>query len=277
MSRKVWYMITFIALMMLPLAGCSGGSSSTTSQNGTPVSFSGKVAGVEKSTLKTLFAAAADLGTLSIINAQDGSSLGSGAIDSSGAFKNISITLPNVKTVLVFKADVSLAGTPFRSIVPMDLSTPPAAGISANNSVNIAISQDTTNIAITVSAMLGVTGVLGDAGATLNSVSKTFADAATQVVNNGGQVLAYNTSGLALTGSLSNAALLPAVDAGTLTAADLNNVALGGDIQSAFIPTTKPIVNFTVTNKATGKGIKGLRTFALHVAKLVPETAGSDD
>ena len=201
MSRKVWYMITFIALMMLPLAGCSGGSSSTTSQNGTPVSFSGKVAGVEKSTLKTLFAAAADLGTLSIINAQDGSSLGSGAIDSSGAFKNISITLPNVKTVLVFKADVSLAGTPFRSIVPMDLSAPPAAGISANNSVNIAISQDTTNIAITVSAMLGVTGVLGDAGATLNSVSKTFADAATQVVNNGGQVLAYNTSGLALTGS----------------------------------------------------------------------------
>jgi OmcA/MtrC family decaheme c-type cytochrome len=274
-GKKLWYMITFVALMMLPLAGCSGGGASTTSQNGTPVTFSGKVADVGKSSLKTLFAAAPDLGTLSIVDAQDGTALGSGAIDATGAFKNIAITLPNVKTVLVFKATVSLAGSPFRTIVPLDLSTPPAAGISASNNVNIVISQDSTNVATAVSAMLGVTGILGDTGATLASVSKTFTDAATQVMNNGGQVLAYNTTGLALTGSLSSAALLPATPAGTLTFNDLNDIKLDAKIVSAFIPGKNPIVNFEVTNKATGKGISGLKTFGLHIAKLIPEANGS--
>jgi OmcA/MtrC family decaheme c-type cytochrome len=276
MSNKLWYMVTFVALMMLPLAGCSGGGSSTVSEKGTQLTVSGNVADVGKSSLKTLFAAAPDLGTLSIIDAQDGTSLGSGAIDSSGAFKNISFTLPSVKAVLVFKADVSLAGTPFRSIIPIDLSNPPAAGISASNSINIVISQDSTNIATTVSAMLGVTGLLGDTGATLASVSKTYADATAQVVNNGGQALAYNTSGLALTGSLASAALLPVRDASTLTFDDLRDTALSVKILSAFIPGNSPIVNFQVVNKASGKGITGLRTFSLHVAQLKPELNGTN-
>ncbi|HIJ87165.1 MAG TPA: OmcA/MtrC family decaheme c-type cytochrome [Desulfuromonadales bacterium] len=272
-GKKLWYMVTLVALMMLPLAGCSGSGSSTTSRDGIPVTFNGKVG---KTTLKSVFATA-DLGTLTIIDAQNGATLGSGVIDGSGSFKNVTITLPTAKATLVFKADVNLAGTPFRAIVPMDLSNPPASGITGSNTVNITISQESTNIAITTSAMLGVTGILGDPGATLNSANKTYADAAQQVVNNGGQVLSYSSAGnVQLTGSLSNAALLPAMDAAALTVADLNNVALGGDIQSTFIPTNKPIVNFTVTNKATGKGIKGLRTFALHVAKLTPELNGSN-
>lgn len=275
--RKLWHMIMLVALLMLPLAGCGGGGGGGgLSSEGYPVKFSGKVADTGKTTLKTLFAVGPDLGTLTILNAQDGSTLGSGTINSTGSFSNIAITLPSVKTVLVFKADVSLAGSPFRAIVPMDLSNPPAPGISASNSVNITISQDTTNIATAVSAMLGVTGVLGDAGATLTSVSKTFADASSQVQSNGGQVLAYNTSGLALTGQVSNAAMLPARDASTMTNDDLNNIVLDGKILSAFVPGKKPIVNFQVTNKATGKGISGLRTFGLHVAKLMPELNGSN-
>lgn len=274
-GRKLWCVLTLMAFAILSLSGC-GGSSATSSANkdGYKLSVSGKVEG-GKSVLKTLFAPAPDLGTLTVINAQDGAQLGTGAIDANGAFSNVSITLPAAKSVLVFKA-VLVAGSTYRTIVPIDLSSPPAAGITASNNINIAIGQDSTNIATTVSAMLGVTGVLGDTGATLNSVTKTYTDAAQQVINNGGQVLAYNTSGLSLTGSVSNASLLPALDAGALTVNDLNNIALGGDIQSAFIPVNKPIVNFTVTNKATGKGIRGLRTFALHVAKLVPETAGSN-
>ncbi len=277
LSRKLSYFLSLIALTMLSIAGCSGGGSSNNavSQKGYTVSVSGKVEG-GKSLLKTLFAAAPDLGTITVINGQDGTVLGSGPIDANGAFKSVSLTLPTAKATLVFKADVSLAGTPFRNIVPIDLSTPPAPGISASNSVNINISQDTTNIAITVSTMLGLTGILGDTGQTLNSVNKTYADAAAQVVANGGQVLAYNTSGLTLTGSLTNGALLPAVDASTFSVNDLNNITLDGQIQSVFIPAKKPIVNFTVVNKATGKGITGLRTFALHIAKLMPEVNGSN-
>lgn len=275
-SRKLWYVLTLLAFVMLPLAGC-GGTSGTkaVSEGGYTLNVSGKVPG-GKSIFKTLFAAATDLGTLTVINAQDGTTLGTGAIDATGAFSNVAITLPAAKTVLVFKAEVSIAGGPFRAIVPIDLSNPPAAGISVSNGINIEISQATTDVAKTVSAMLGVTGVLGDDGATLASVSKTYADAADQVVKNGGQVLAYNTSGLALTGSVGNASLLPVKDASTLTFDDLRDIALSGKIISAFIPGNNPIVNFQVVNKSTGKGISGLRTFSLHIAQLKPELNGSN-
>jgi OmcA/MtrC family decaheme c-type cytochrome len=69
---------------------------------------------------------------------------------------------------------------------------------------------------------------------------------------------------------------LPAKDASTFTNDDLNNIIPECRIISAFVPAKNPIVNFQVTNKATGKGISGLRTFGLHVAKLMPESNGSN-
>ena len=35
-------------------------------------------------------------------------------------------------------------------------------------------------------------------------------------------------------------------------------------------------MTFQVVNKATGEGIRGLRTFALHIAQLKPEANGSN-
>ena len=275
-GRKLWYMLTLLAFVMLPLAGCGGTSgTSAVSKDGYKLTVSGNVAG-GKSLLKTLFAAAPDLGTITVLNAQDGTTVGTGAIDSTGKFSNLLITLPAAKSVLVFKADVSLAGSPFRTILPIDLSTPPAVAISANNSINIEISQNSTNIATAVSAMLGVTGLLGDAGATLAAVNKTYSDVAQQVVSNGGKVYAYTTNGPEIIGSLQIASLLPAKDASTLTFDDLRDIALSGKIISAFIPGNSPIVNFQVVNKSTGKGISGLRTFSLHIAQLNPEIAGSN-
>lgn len=276
-GRKLWYVVAMLVVTTLLVAGCGGSGSglSPLSQGGYTFTASGKVEG-GKSVLKTLFAQAQDLGTVTVINAQDGTTLATGAIDANGSFSNLSITLPTAKAVLVFKADVSLAGSPFRTIVPIDLSNPPAPGISAQNSVTIQIGQQSTDIARTVSAMLGLSGILGDSGMTLASVNKTYAEAAKQVVENGGQILAYNTSGLELKGTVASASLLPVRDASTLTFDDLNNLALDGEIISAFIPNNRPVVNFIVRNKATGKGITGLRTFGLHVAKLVPESNGSN-
>lgn len=276
-GRKLWYMLTLLAFVVLPLAGCGGSGSSTSavSKDGYKLTVSGDVEG-GKSLLKTLFAAAPDLGTITVINAQDGTTLGTGPIDSTGTFSNLAITLPAAKSVLVFKADVSLAGSPFRTIVPIDLSNPPAAGISASNTINISISQQSTDTATAVSAMLGVTGLLGEPGATLSAAGKTYIDAVTQVANNGGQVLAYNTSGLALTGSVTSSALLPAKAASTLTYADLQDTKLDAKIISAFIPGKNPIVNFQITDKASGKGITGLRTINLIVAQLKPELDGSN-
>jgi OmcA/MtrC family decaheme c-type cytochrome len=273
------YFAALVVLVLLPLAGCgSSSTANTVSKDGYKLTVKGNVAtdSALKSTLKSLFATGAPLGTLDVIDAQSGISLlaAPATIDAGGAFSNLSLTLTNAKTVLVFKAVVT-TGT-FRSVVPVDLSTPPAAGISASNAITIAISPDTTNIATTVSTMLGLAGVLGDTGATLTSVSKTYTDAVLQVVNNGGQVLAYNTSGPVLTGSVSSAALLPAASATTFSFDDLNNIVLDGKILSAFVPGKKPIVNFQITNKATGKGISGLKTFGLHVAKLMPESNGSN-
>jgi OmcA/MtrC family decaheme c-type cytochrome len=261
----------------LPLAGCSGGGSTPVkqTQKGVEVTVGGKV--TAKTTAKSAFlsaTSAAAANNVFVYDAQTGAQLGTAPIGTDGSFSNLTFTLPAAKTVLVFKAIVA-QGT-FRSVVPVDLSAPPAPGVITGSSpISIAISQQSTDIATAVSAMLGLTGVLGDTGQTLASVNKTYTDAATQVVDNGGQVLAYSTSGLALTGAVTSADLLPARDASTLTNDDLNNIALDGKVLSAFIPGKSPIVNFQITNKATGKGISGLKTFGLHVAKLMPELDGT--
>jgi OmcA/MtrC family decaheme c-type cytochrome len=269
-------MLALVALTMLPLAGCSGSTSTAqTTGKGVQLTVGGKV-DTSKASGKTVALAAGDANSITVYNAQDGAALGTASVGTDGKFSGLTFTLPAAKSILVFKATVTQGV--FRSIVPLDLSAPvtPAAGITANNAINIAISQQTTDIAAAVSAMLGVTGILGDTGATLATAGKTYTDAATQVVNNGGQVLAYNTDGLQFTGSVtSSASLLPAKDATTFTFDDLNDIKLDSKIISAFIPGKNPIVNFQVTNLATGKGISGLKTFGLHIAKLMPEVNGS--
>lgn len=66
------------------------------------------------------------------------------------------------------------------------------------------------------------------------------------------------------------------VDASTFTFDDLRNIPLGGKIISASTAGDKPTVTFQVVNKATNQGIRGLRTFALHIAQLKPEADGAN-
>lgn len=278
LGRKLWYIVTLVAFALLPLAGCSGGSGSVKmTEKGTEVTVSGNVD--VKSSSKTTFLSATSAGAVNnvfVYDAQDGTQLAVGAIDSSGKFSNLTFTLPTAKTVLVFKAVV--AQGIFRNVTPIDLSNPPAPGtISGNNPISIVISQDTTNTAALTSTSLGLTGLLGDTGMTLNSVNKTYADAAKLVVEFGGQQLAYGGSGLALTGRFSSANLLPALDANNLGAEDLNNTTLDGSIISVSIPGNNPIVSFQVVNKTTGKGIRGLKTFNLVIAQLKPGANGSPE
>jgi OmcA/MtrC family decaheme c-type cytochrome len=65
------------------------------------------------------------------------------------------------------------------------------------------------------------------------------------------------------------------VSASTFTNDNLNNVIPVGKILSASIPGKNPVVTFQVVDKVSGAGITGLKTFGLHIAKLVPETNGS--
>ncbi|MBC7961597.1 MAG: OmcA/MtrC family decaheme c-type cytochrome [Steroidobacteraceae bacterium] len=275
-SNKFWYLVTLIAFALLPLAGCSGGGASAVkaTEKGTQITIDGKVdSSVAKSTAKTTALTAIAVNTVEVSNAQDGAVLGSAAIDASGSFSGLTLTLPATKAILVFKATVT-QGT-FLNIVPIDLSNPPTAAITGANPISIVISQATTDMAKIVSSLLGLTGDLGDAGQTLNSVGKTYTDAAQLVVNNGGQQLAYSGAGLALTGKFSSAALLPAQDANNLDANALNNTILDGSITSVAIPGNNPIVSFQVVNKSTGKGIRGLKTFNLVIAQLKPGANGS--
>jgi len=277
-GRNLKYFVTLAACALLPLAGCGGGGANPVkpTEKGTEITVSGKVDSATtakttaKSTAKTPIAA----NTVEVYNAQDGATLGSATIAADGSFTGLTFTMPSTKLILVFKATVA-QGT-FLSVVPIDLSNPPPAGtISGANPISIVISQDSTAIAQLVSQLLGLTGDLGDAGMTLASVNKTYADAAQLVVNNGGQQLAYSGGGLALTGRFSSAALLPALDANNLDGSDLNNMTLDGSITSVAIPGSKPIVSFQVINKATGKGIRGLKTFNLVIAQLKPGANGS--
>lgn len=66
------------------------------------------------------------------------------------------------------------------------------------------------------------------------------------------------------------------VDAAALTFDDLRNIPLGGKILSADLSGNQPKVTFQVVNGRTNEGIRGLRTFSLHIAQLKPEANGSN-
>jgi len=65
------------------------------------------------------------------------------------------------------------------------------------------------------------------------------------------------------------------VDALQLTFNDLKDRALSGKILGADTSGNQPIVTFQVVMKDTNEGVKGLRTFALHIAQLKPAANGS--
>lgn len=273
--RKLSYIVTLAACALLPLAGCSGGGSSAAklTEKGTEVTVGGNV-DTGKSTAKSVELAAGDMNSVTAYDAQAGTALGTATIASDGSFSGLTFTLPSTKAIIVFKATV--AQGVFRSVVPIDLSSPPAAGtVVGSNPISIVISQESNNTAAMVSGLLGLSGMLGDPGMTLASVNKTYTDAAQIVINNGGQQLAYSGSGLALTGKFTSQAMLPALDANNLSVDQLNNMTLNGAITGVSIPGNYPIVSFYVTNAATGKGIRGLKSFGLAIAQLKPENNGS--
>ena len=66
------------------------------------------------------------------------------------------------------------------------------------------------------------------------------------------------------------------IDAGNFTFDDLRNIALNGKVLSVSTAGNQPVVTFQVVNANTGEGIRGLRTFSLHIAQLKPELDGSN-
>jgi OmcA/MtrC family decaheme c-type cytochrome len=274
-GKKLWHLAALVVLAMLPLAGCSGGGG-VVGEKGVTMTVAGNV-DVPKSAGKSTGAATTTVGTVKVFNAYStatNAALGTADIQADGTFANLTFSMPATKSVVVFKAAFTDTTKPtLRTVVPIDLSNPPA-GLS-NNNVSIVIDANTTAAAALMSADLGLSGLIGDVF--LHS-SVTYLTVAQSATKNGGQVLAFGTNGFTMTGtvvSATTAALLPAQDASTFTNDDLNNIVIGGKITSAFIPGKNPVVNFTVTNKATGKGITGLRTFGLHVAKLNAAANGS--
>jgi OmcA/MtrC family decaheme c-type cytochrome len=274
-GKKLWYLAALVVLAMLPLAGCSGGGG-VVGEKGVTMTVAGNV-DVPKSAGKSTGAATTTVGTVKVFNAYStatNAALGTADIQADGTFANLTFSMPATKSVVVFKAAFTDTTKPtLRAVLPIDLSNPPA-GLS-NSNVSLVIDANTTAAAALISADLGLSGLIGDVF--LHS-SVTYLTVAQSATKNGGQVLAFGTNGFTLTGTVvssTTAALLPAQDTSTFTNDDLNNIVLDGKITSAFIPGKNPVVNFTVTNKATGKGITGLRSFGLHVAKLNPAANGS--
>jgi len=66
------------------------------------------------------------------------------------------------------------------------------------------------------------------------------------------------------------------VAASNYTVNDLNTVVPVVKILSATVPAKNPVVEVQVIEKSTGRGISGLKTFGLHIAKLIPAAAGSN-
>lgn len=275
-SKMTLFLLMIVSTAVLALSGCSGGSGEavTPKSTGYALDITGNVENPKTSSKSVSLAVATN--TVSVFDASTGLQLGASVPIVNGRFSGLTYNLTSTKTTIVYVADVT--GGPLRYILPIDLSNPPA-GLLSNNPVSITINQDSTAVVKAVEAELGLTGYLGDGvtkfPTTFRSSPFTFTEASTLVLNYGGMILAYTTNGIKLIGTVGNASLLPAQDASTFTFNDMNDIVLDAKIVSAFIPSKNPIVNFQVTNKATGKGISGLRTFGLHVAKLMPEVNGS--
>ncbi|MDP2268832.1 MAG: OmcA/MtrC family decaheme c-type cytochrome, partial [Deltaproteobacteria bacterium] len=287
-SRKFLYFVLSVALALLPLAGCSGGSGSAGSivptEKGVSLTVSGSVGEGDtgKSLAKIVGFTAPDIGDVTVLDAY-GSTLSGAAtsvsVKADGSFSGLSFTLPATKSVIVFKAVVpSKSSTPFYAVVPIDLTKPDdLQTIGAVNPIVISISQASTSTADVVSSALGLAGKLGEAGSTINPASgPNYTTVAQLVAQYGGLILAYNAAGLNLTGSLKET-LLPAQDANTLTGDQINTLTLDGAVTGVSIPGNNPIVSFQVTNKASGKGVRGLKTFAFAVLQLKPGVTGGPD
>lgn len=199
-SSKLWYFLALCMLSVLPLVGCSGSSGGGSKANASNLSVKA-VGKVDGSLLAEATKAATALNTVDAIDAQTGTVLGTAPIDAEGNFKDLEFTLPEKKATIIFKAAIA-AGT-FRSVVPIDLSNPPTAGVIVGSQpVIVYINSETEAIAKAISQELGIaSGTLGDDGVTLNSANKDYDDALEATRNNGGLILSYDgNDGLVIEG-----------------------------------------------------------------------------
>jgi len=267
-GRKLWYLITLCMLAMLPLAGCgdsNGGGGAEATGAGTKVSVNGTVEGVAKA---SLFASKAALGgTVKAINITNGAELGSTSVGDDGKFTGLNFTLPSDKEIVVLVASVGTPAKTYRLLLPIDVS---AKTNVLSGPVSVTVNQASTDAAKQVAAELGLSGEFGDSGMTVPA-GKTWADVVAIAEKYGVLTLATTASGIKLTGVVSESSLLPAKSYAEFTADDVMNIKLGGAINSTFIPANNaPVINLTVTNAATGKGISGLPAskFTAHFAQL---------
>jgi hypothetical protein len=142
---------------------------------------------------KAVLSPTATQNIVSAYNAQDGTQLGSATLNQYGSFSNLSLTLPADKSVLVLKTTVS--NESYRTLVPIDFSGfPLPENVSGNNFLNVKINQATTTVVSAVSEKLGINGILGDNGATLASVVKSYLDASQLIAANGGEAFVLRPS-----------------------------------------------------------------------------------
>src|SRR3989304_3300143 len=157
-SRNYWHYLVIVALALLPLAGCSGGGgsagSAVSTEKGVSLTVSGSVGEGDtgKSLAKIVGFSAPDIGDVYVLDGASATQLATTSVQADGSFSGLSFTLPATKSVIVFKAVVpGKSATPFYTIVPIDLSSPPPAGIGASNAISILITQASTKISPAVS------------------------------------------------------------------------------------------------------------------------------
>lgn len=122
---------------------------------------------------------------------------------------------------------------------------------------------------VVFSLLSGCKGAVGDPGADGISgpTGSTGATGATGPAGATGATGATGPAGKDLTTGT--------VDAQTFSFDDLRNIPLGGKILSVSTVGNQPVVTFQVINKNSGEGVRGLRTFSLHIAQLKSECSGT--
>jgi len=204
--KKLFIVLALFAIAAFALSGCGGGGGGNASDTGTAAADLSKVTvvGNLSKDLQKRGILLKDVdnvsGTLTIINADNASTLGTGTIGDDGSF-SVTFTKPGTQFTIVLKAYVTSIATTFRAIYSIDTTSPPTG--LATNSVNLAINKTTDADVTTISKALGfATGTLiGDAAPPTGTTFTTIR-AAMQDVNSA-YTMAYGTTGLKFTGSVS--------------------------------------------------------------------------
>jgi hypothetical protein len=201
------FLATALLIGLFALSGCSGGDNVAGSANqaftakqvtvnGSVNPFVGKVAA------KDVAATAGSIGTVTAIDAFTGAVISTTPADIVNNQFSVSFNVTTPKSAFVLVAKMTGSNVIYRALVPLDLSSQPS-GLTINYPLTgLLVGPKSTAIVLAVETALNVKGALGIDSGVAFPTATDFAAVSNAVLANGGGVVAFNSTGITINGTM---------------------------------------------------------------------------